>query len=88
MLEVVRLAGRLMTASGVTMVLLAIVAHGAGEPRDGGSWNTHGDATWVLAVLGSLLLVNGLIVLWWQREREIEEEERARLEQARRASPE
>ena len=84
MIDGVRLAGRLMCASGVAAVLLAIVAHAAGEPRDGGRWNTHGDATWVLAVLGSLLLLNGLAVLWWQPERSIEEEERARLDQAAR----
>ena len=51
-----------LAGSGVLSILLAIVAYQTGEPLAGGGTNSHVEATWVLAVLGVLLMVNAAVL--------------------------
>jgi hypothetical protein len=54
-----------LAGSGVLSILLAVIAYRTGEKmflQSGGSYHTHVDATWVLAVLGVLLIVNAAVL--------------------------
>ncbi|MCW2792682.1 MAG: hypothetical protein JWO76_1780 [Nocardioides sp.] len=51
-----------LTLSGVFALVAALVAWQTGEDA-GRAGHTHADATWVLAVAGLLLIVNGMVVL-------------------------
>lgn len=65
-MQLLERVGWSLATSGVFMALAAAACQATGTvalTSSGDSVNTHTPATWVLAVLGVVLLVNGLVLV-------------------------
>jgi hypothetical protein len=71
-----RLAEKLawsLATSGLLMIVVAVASDRTGTHAQtaGGEVNTHAPATWVLATLGVVFLINALALAAWVREQTI-----------------
>jgi hypothetical protein len=76
-----RLAEKLawsLLSSGLLLVVLAVASHRTGKHvmTSGGAVNTHAPATWVLASIAVVLVINALALFSWVSEQKTAEASR------------